>query len=1005
MGSLAAATAAAGVGREAPPAAAAALWAAGTPHVQRRRQGGRQRKPRYQPFHPAPRTTGGTGTGTRQDTGLRLLSWNVSGLRRSKVRELELRHLLDRESPDVAVLTETELDKMDDSFVMTGYKTFSSSTTSLGKIRVLLLLRQSLPLTAPPSLLAANHQEIWIRVPCTSGSWTIAGVYRQWGRNEAEDLGVLCDNIRSFSSSSSFVVLTGDLNFDAARQGDSSYYRRNPMGKFMDVMLEMGFRLENDKTPTFYSHGTFGGSQRTSVLDLVFTLGLAQRPVVQVLPDAATDHRPVRTVLPVKKSPSNLKVILRRDFKRVSPTDLLMHVNAKALSAVFLEEDVDKIAETIVGEVTKVLDVLAPLKQIKVKDSSAPPLYLQRSTRRLMRDRDLAAQKRDWPLFRRLRNLTARQVRKDRLQSNQDLLTRCGGDAKQVWQLANSLTGRTTSSGPPPSLESGGRLVQGEDKLAEIINEFFIEKVQKIRAGIDKARRQQQQRQEQQQQERRRPASSPSSTSSTSAPSSSFQLRPPSERDVLKALNGLRNTPALGEDGIPIKILKDLALVLASPLAHLARRSFKQSKVPKLFKTANVIPILKRSKNAASPSSYRPVALLTSMSKVLEALVLQQFSPHLEKKLPPEQWGFRRNRSTSAALATAQGHWARLRATGAVIGVAAFDYSSAFDTLGVQELVSKLVSNLGVGAGAALWFEDYLSGRQQRVRLGEASSGLRMVSLGVPQGSLLGPSLFIALTSDLPSALGLDKAQEGISIYADDCCLWTAHKDPNMVRIRLEEISGRLADYSLHNSLSLNPGKTQVLWIGGGALPPSTNIGGTLVAPTETLQLLGLSFDRRLTLNPHLQALVGVAGSLHALARRLLIHLPRGPQVQDVVRSLVMGRLCYGAALFPLRLSEEDPLCQHLNAVQVRINDIARLLLGTHRADKTPVIDLLAATKMPSLNRHAVRTTIIELWKCLHSCDGPDGEKNPLGMILSSPSQPVRLTRAAAAGDLPPPPT
>ncbi len=574
---------------------------------------------------------------------------------------------------------------------------------------------------------------------------------------------------------------------------------------------------------------------------------------------------------------------------------LLMHVNAEALSAVFGEDDVDKIAETIVGVVTETLDVLAPLKWIMMKNPSAPPLYLQKSTWQLMHDRDLAAQKRNWPLFRHLRNLAARQVRKDRLQSNQDLLDRCRGEVRQVWQLANSLTGRSTSSAPPPSLEYEGQLVQGEGKLAEVMNGFFVEKVKKIRAGIVAERQQQQQqrhrRWHQQQQQQlgpsaaRFPASSSSSSSSSSTSSTSFEFRPPSEKDVLRALNGLRNTPALGEDGIPIRILKDLALVLASPLAHLARRSFESSTVPCIFKTANVIPVLKRGKSPTNPSSYRPVALLTAMSKILEALVLQQFFPHLEAGLPPEQWGFRPNRGTSSALALAQGHWARHKAAGLVIGVAAFDYSSAFDTMGAQELVSKLKS-LAVGPRASLWFEDYLSGRNQPVRLGAATSGLREINLGVPQGSLLGPALFIALTSDLPTALALDKTSEGISMYADDCCLWSAHKNPDKIRSRLQELAARLADYSLSNSLSLNAGKTQVLWIGGGSSPPSITVGDMMVPPAETLQLLGLQFDRRLTLTPYLQVLAGVAGSLHALARRLLVHLPRGQQAQDVVRAL-----------------------------------------------------------------------------------------------------------------------
>ncbi len=905
------------------------------------------------------------------------------------------------------MLTETELDKLDDSFTIPGYKIYYASPSSHGRIRVLVLLRDSLNLSSPPTLLAVTHQEIWLKIPCAAaGSWTLAAVYRQWSGSEAADLDLLCANVKNFYMSSPRIVLIGDLNFDVARMTDPTYYRRPLMLKFMAVMEELGFRLENDLTPTYRSHGAFGVDKlhRESVLDLVLTLGVVQSLPVRVLQDTVTDHHPISVSLPVHKTPSGMKVLLRRNFKRVSQADLIMHINAGALSAVFGEEDVDKITEIIVREVTKVLDVLAPLERILVKESLSP-LSLRRETRRLMQERDLAASRKDWPLFRKLRNQAARHVRQDRLHSNLDLLNRCRGDTKQVWQLANSLTGRNASNAPPPCLEWDGQLVQGGDKLADVMNRFFIGKVERIRAGIDREKQQQQQQQQWQQQHgppplpAHLPCSAPSSSSS-----SSFQLRPPSESDVIKAINRLKNTPALGEDGIPTRILKDLAPVLAPLLAHLARRSFQSSKVPALFKVANVVPVLKKGKNAASPSSYRPIALLTTMSKVLERLVLQQFSPHLDKGLPPAQWGFRKNRGTAAALATAQGHWAWLRAAGAVIGVAAFDYSSAFDTLGMRELVSKL-EVLNVGPKARLWFEDYLGGRKQRVRLGTASSGLRGISFGVPQGSLLGPTLFIALTSDLPAALDLDKDWEGISIYADDCCIWTAHKSQERARIRLEELSSKLAEYSLVNSLSLNPGKTQVMWIGGSASPPPTNIGGTLVAPSDTLQLLGLSFDRRLTLTPHFRTLVEVAGSLQALARRLLVHLPRGRYVEEVVCSLVIGRLCYGSALFPLRLDNEDPNCQLLQTIQVRVNDTARLLLGAARADRIPTEELLSRTGLPSLNRNAIRATVLELWKALNSGDGPEGGRNPLGMILSSPplSRPTCCTRSAKAGNLPPP--
>ncbi len=282
--------------------------------------------------------------------------------------------------------------------------------------------------------------------------------------------------------------------------------------------------------------------------------------------------------------------------------------------------------------------------------------------------------------------------------------------------------------------------------------------------------------------------------------------------------------------------------------------------------------------------------------------MLAQLSPFLVQRLPSAQWGFRPARSTAGALAETHGAWAQSKVRGDTVVVAAFDFSSAFDTLGVEELVQKL-QKLDVGSGAVVWFMDYLSHRRQRVRYGSACSTFRDVSYGVPQGSLLGPALFIALTSDLPAVLGSDV---GVTLYADDTCLWCAGRDPAAARGELERAASRLTTYALDNSLALNADKIQLIWCGSSA-PAPILIGTTVVQPQEELLLLGVKFNRRLTITPHLRTLASTARSLLALTRRLLLHLPRGRQVQNVVKSLVMGRLCYGSILFPPRLACSDP--------------------------------------------------------------------------------------------------
>ncbi len=244
----------------------------------------------------------------------------------------------------------------------------------------------------------------------------------------------------------------------------------------------------------------------------------------------------------------------------------------------------------------------------------------------------------------------------------------------------------------------------------------------------------------------------------------------------------------------------------------------------------------------------------------------------------------------------------------------------------------------------------------------------------------------------------------GVTLYADDAAVWVAQKDPKVVKDRMERLSAsQVSYYVLQNSLSLNPGKIQVLWTGTPS-PLPIMVGPTLIQPQEELVLLGITFDKKLSIRPHLRAQEGTARSLLALTRRLLLHLPRGRHVQDIVRSLVVGRLCYGNILVPPRLASEDPTCHLVQLVQTLVNDMAQLLLGDSRANRIPVERLLLGSGLPSINRTLIKPISFEAWKCLRSCDGPGGIPNTLGEILStsSPSL-VRQTRSTSTCALPPP--
>ncbi len=189
----------------------------------------------------------------------------------------------------------------------------------------------------------------------------------------------------------------------------------------------------------------------------------------------------------------------------------------------------------------------------------------------------------------------------------------------------------------------------------------------------------------------------------------------------------------------------------------------------------------------------------------------------------------------------------------------------------------------------------------------DSLSEYRNVRFGVNQGSILGPLLFLCLIMDLPAAIMASTAtgRTGCSGYADDTVVWSTG---NTVEVKkdLESISANVAKYMVEHNLVLNRDKTQVLFSGGSSTSNSFLIDGVNVTPSDRVDLLGVSFDHRLSPTPHQEATCSAARSIACAARRLAMHLPR-QQLQQVLLTLIVGKLGYGCASLPPRLSSAHP--------------------------------------------------------------------------------------------------
>ena len=403
------------------------------------------------------------------------------------------------------------------------------------------------------------------------------------------------------------------------------------------------------------------------------------------------------------------------------------------------------------------------------------------------------------------------------------------------------------------------------------------------------------------------------------------------------------------------------------------------------------------------------------MSKVMERVVLQQVSSHLAPLLPPTQFGFRPQRSTSSAIAYAHGAWSAAKVKGMVVAVAGYDLSAAFDTIDVNMVTSKL-ERFGVQSKENKWFQNYLTNRHQQVQYNGARSSFRPVKYGVPQGSILGPLLFLVLVADLPariidarsgstsssssSSSSSSDLQVGFSSYADDALCWVVGKSAEEVRRLLEDLSDIIVSFTNENFLALNEAKTQVLWCSAGGAP--VRVGSSEVAPADRINVLGVSFDKMLSPLPYLNSLISSARALTAIARRLSLHLPTGT-LKMVMGSLYRGKIGYASLMLKPRFKDSDPTSTVMAQLQVCVNNLARATIGITKSDRLKVEDLLSEAGFESVNRMVVYSIAMECWRALNLRDVVGGPLNPLGTMLSPTASSSSRTRAAVNGCLPPP--
>ena len=419
---------------------------------------------------------------------------------------------------------------------------------------------------------------------------------------------------------------------------------------------------------------------------------------------------------------------------------------------------------------------------------------------------------------------------------------------------------------------------------------------------------------------------------------------------MMKELLSLGPNKSVGPDQIHPRILIELANIISEPIAFLFNMTIERGTLPKDWKLAFVSPIHKKGSKSI-PENYRPISLTAILCKMLEKFIRSTILQHIldNNLLSSRQFGFINGRSTTTQLLYFLDKCVNKIAEGGVVDTIYLDFAKAFDTVAHRRLLGKLQA-YGIEGKLYDWIKEFLTGRSQVVRVNGSSSISAAVVSGIPQGSVLGPLLFVIYINDI-----LDNVKSDGLLYADDTKLFrciTSKQDAQALQSDLDE----LEDWSRKWLLSFHPDKCHVLTLG-----KFENIQHTERYKIYDKELdhvfdekdLGVIVDADLTFEEHISTKVRIANAMVGLIRRSFSYLS-GKAFTKMYTSFVRPHLEYAQAVWS---PTSQKYINMLESVQIRATKLVDGFGNLEYRERLQRLDL------PTLVYRRQRGDMIELFK------------------------------------------
>ena len=542
-----------------------------------------------------------------------------------------------------------------------------------------------------------------------------------------------------------------------------------------------------------------------------------------------------------------------------------------------------------------------------------------------------------WKEYRMLRNKVTTKIRKARRSFYSNKLS-AAENPNQIWNILKDVMPNKTPS-------QTGHSNSNTISQANQFNDYFANVGSELASKI--------------------PQVSRDANQSKIVESATFDFVSVTEDQVLKTLMGMKNKKSVGLDGISMHILKMSTPVIIPSLTHLFNKSLAEGVFPSQWKMTKLIPLLK-SGDKSCPANYRPIAILPCVSKVLEKIVQKQLTSYLKTNnlLSTAQSGFRDKHSTTTALLRVTDDWLLAIDRGLYTGAIFIDLKKAFDTVDPFIMLQKL-KRMGFSDASLAWFRSYLTNRKVGTLFNSSMSNFSDIHHGVPQGSILGPVLFVIYINDIVRQVKNCR----IHLYADDTVLYFSHKDPIHIENVLNNDFKRVYDWMCVNKLSLNLQKTESFLIGSRSSLSRRNtlrikLCGQEIKHKETVKYLGVTLDQQLKWDVHINALCGKTCKLVKYFGRLR-HVLNETCLKLLYNSLVLPLFDYADLIY------DSATMKYTSQLQKIQNRAGRIILGINPYKHVSNHEIHQILNWDSLNTRRKKHLNSMVFKCLHDYSAP----------------------------------